>query len=39
MNDMKVKYDKIVDILYITLNEKKIAESNESKEGINRPLS
>ena len=31
---MKVKYDKEVDILYITFSEKKISESDEDKPGI-----
>ena len=31
---MKVKYDKAVDVLYISLSEKKIKESDESKPGI-----
>ncbi len=31
---MKVKYDKEVDVLYITFSENKIAESDEDKPGI-----
>ena len=31
---MKVKYDKEVDVLYITFSDKKIAESDEDKPGI-----
>ena len=31
---MKVKYDKEVDVLYITFSEKQIAESDEDKPGI-----
>jgi len=31
---MKVKYDKEVDVLYISLSEKKIKESDESKPGV-----
>ncbi len=31
---MKVKYDKEVDILYITFSEEKIKESDEEKKGI-----
>lgn len=31
---MKVKYDKEVDVLYITLSDKKIKESDEEKPGI-----
>ena len=31
---MKVKYDKEVDVLYISFNENKIAESDEDKPGI-----
>lgn len=31
---MKVKYDKETDILYITLNEEIIEESNEEKKGF-----
>jgi uncharacterized protein YuzE len=31
---MKVKYDKEVDVLYITLTEEKIKESDEHKPGI-----
>jgi uncharacterized protein YuzE len=31
---MKVKYDKEVDILYITFSEKKIKESDEGKHGV-----
>jgi uncharacterized protein YuzE len=31
---MKVKYDKEVDVLYITFSENQIAESNEDKPGI-----
>jgi len=31
---MKIKYDKEVDVLYISLSEKKIKESDESKPGI-----
>ena len=31
---MKVKYDREVDVLYISLSEKKIKESDESKPGI-----
>ena len=31
---MKVKYDKGVDVLYISFNKNKIAESDEDKPGI-----
>ena len=31
---MKVKYDKEVDILYITLSEEKVKESDEHKPGV-----
>jgi len=31
---MKVKYDKEVDVLYISLNQEAIDESDESKPGI-----
>lgn len=31
---MKVKYDKEVDILYISLNQEAIKESDEAKPGI-----
>ncbi len=31
---MKVKYDKEVDILYITFSDNKIIESDEEKSGI-----
>jgi len=31
---MKVKYNKDVDVLYITFSEHKIAESDEDKPGI-----
>lgn len=31
---MKVKYDKQVDVLYISFNDDKIVESDESKPGI-----
>ena len=31
---MKVKYDKEVDILYITLSDSKVTESDEDKPGI-----
>ena len=31
---MKVKYDREVDILYISLNEGPVSESDESKPGI-----
>ena len=31
---MKVKYDKEVDVLYISFSENKIAESDEDKPGI-----
>ena len=31
---MKVKYDKEVDILYITFSENKIKESDEDKPGV-----
>ena len=31
---MKVKYDKEVDVLYITLSQEAIDESDESKPGI-----
>jgi uncharacterized protein YuzE len=31
---MKVKYDKEVDVLYITLSDEKIKESDEHKPGI-----
>ena len=31
---MKVKYDKETDILYITLSEETIEESNEEKKGF-----
>ena len=31
---MKVKYDKEVDILYITISDNKIIESDEEKSGI-----
>ncbi len=31
---MKVKYDKDVDVLYITFSENKISESDEDKPGI-----
>lgn len=31
---MKVKYDKKVDVLYISFNENKITESDEDKPGI-----
>lgn len=31
---MKVKYDKEVDVLYISLNEEQVKESDESKPGI-----
>jgi uncharacterized protein YuzE len=31
---MKVKYDKEVDVLYISLNQEQVKESDESKPGI-----
>ena len=31
---MKVRYDRKVDVLYITFSEKKIKESDEDKPGI-----
>jgi len=31
---MKVKYDKSVDILYLSFNDEKIFESDEEKKGI-----
>ncbi|MFZ1323042.1 MAG: DUF2283 domain-containing protein [Ignavibacteria bacterium] len=31
---MKVKYDKEVDVLYISLSQKTVGESDESKPGI-----
>jgi len=31
---MKVKYDKNLDILYLSLNDEKIYESDEEKKGI-----
>jgi len=31
---MKVKYDKEVDVLYISLSQKPVSESDESKPGI-----
>ncbi|MCL2027979.1 MAG: DUF2283 domain-containing protein [Bacteroidales bacterium] len=31
---MKVKYDKNVDILYLSFNDEKIFESDEEKKGI-----
>jgi uncharacterized protein YuzE len=31
---MKVKYDKEVDVLYITLNDTPIIESDEEKKGV-----
>ena len=31
---MKIKYDKTTDILYITLTDKPVAESDEDKKGI-----
>ncbi len=31
---MKVRYDKQVDVLYITFSEKKVKESDEDKPGI-----
>ena len=31
---MKVKYDKEVNVLYITFSENKVAESDEDKPGI-----
>lgn len=31
---MKIKYDKQADILYITLSEKPVVESDEEKKGI-----
>ena len=31
---MKVRYDKEVDVLYITFSDKKIKESDEDKPGI-----
>jgi len=31
---MKVKYDKETDTVYITLSSEKIAESDESKDGV-----
>jgi len=31
---MKVKYDKSVDVLYLSFNDEKIFESDEEKKGI-----
>lgn len=31
---MKIKYDKTTDVLYIQLNNKPIAESDEDKQGV-----
>ena len=31
---MKVKYDKEVDIIYLKLSDKRIAESDEDKKGV-----